>query len=199
MAIETILLGSGVVISLVLGIFNLLRSREKVAIVRSEVYPAFFCKGTRVDTKLGDESYFIHNAALSLEVCCELVLVSGHAEIEVREVELKLDKFACDKLKVYFELPHFNRLFLYAEPMNAPSSLLKIKKPIRFAAERLFESTEKFRSQYGEYHSTPELIQPLFDKLENKYEICWTRYDDKKLCWKFPDKWWCNIGKRLWG
>jgi len=202
----TIVLGIGVLISLVLGLINflwgpaILARREKVTVVNSEVYPEFLSKGARVDTRLGMGPLFIKNPALSIEASCELVLTRGQKEIEVKEVELKFDRVTSDKLKAYFQIPHQNRIYLLGEPTKV-NVLLPVKKSVQFSAERLFDCTEEFQTQYDKMGSGsyPEFIQPLLDKLETKYQICWTRYDGQRVCWKFPQKWWRNLGKRLWG
>jgi len=202
----TIILGIGVLVSLVLGVINLLARREKVEVVNSEVYPEFLPKGTRIDRPSG-ESVFLHNyAELSMEVSCELVLICGEKELEVKEVEVVLDKKVCESLRRYFHLPLRNRLQLqrvnvYEESLLPHPILLVPKKAVRFRREIYLNCTDEFAKDYEKMEggSRPDFIQSLLDKLETKYQICWTRYDNKKLCWSFPKKWWRNVGKRLWG
>ncbi len=107
----TIVLGIGVLISLVLGVINLLARREKVAVVNSKVYPQFLPKGTWLD-RPGGESIYLNYAELSIEAACELVLTSREKELEVKEVEVILDKKACKSLRRYFHIPLRNRLQL---------------------------------------------------------------------------------------
>jgi hypothetical protein len=201
----TIILGIGVLISLVLGVINLLARREKVAVVNSQVYLEFLPKGTSVDGP-GGYKISLNYAALSIEASCELVLTRGEKELEVKEVEVILDKKTCENLKRYFRIPLHNRLQLYhinayeGEPLPQPI-VLETKKTLRFKRIIPFDCTDEFETEYEKMEggSYPEFVQPLLDELETKYHICWTRYDGKRLCWRFPQKWWRNLGKRLWG
>ena len=187
-----------VVVSFVLYIWS---RREKVVVVNSEVYAEFLPKGTRVDTKLGMGPLLLKHPALSIETKCDLVLTSGQQETEVKSIEIRLDKKTSKKLKTYFRLPPRNRLDLFESNSNSPKGLLQPRKAMQFGAERLFDCTEEFKEEQEKIGSDshPDFIQPLLDELETKYHICWTRYDGKKLCWKFPEKWWGNLGKKLWG
>ena len=205
MSVETIVLSIGVVISLALGIVNLLSRREKVVIVNTEVYPEFLPKGTWLHRQDG-ESIYLTCAELSMEATCELVLTSGQKEIEVKEVEVIFNKKSYETLKRYFNVPFRNRLGLYNldvfEEKDAPLPiLLKPKRTLYFKRTLPFNCTEEFEKEYEEMEksSYPEFIQSILSELETKYQICWTRYDGKKLCWRFPNSWWRNLGKKLWG
>jgi len=207
MDMQIIGLWIGLAVTFVLGLINflwgpaILARKEKVAVVNSEVYPQFLPKGSRIDRRDGT-SIFLHNhAELSMEVNCELVLTCGEKEL-VREVQVLLDKRTCESLKRYFHLPLRNRLHL--EQINAyaeqPISLVP-KKAVRFKSEIYLNCTDEFAKDYEKMEGSfcPEFIQPLLDELETRYQICWTRYDGRRLCWKFPQRWWRNLGKRLWG
>ncbi len=182
----------------------ILSRREKVAIVNPEVYAEFVLKGTRETTYGGILT--VKNYIVSIEARCELVLTNGGKGVEVKEVEVILDKKACKSLRGYFHIPLRNRLQLShinayeGKPLPQPI-VLESKKTVRFKRKIPLNCTDKFEKEYGkmESGSYPEFIQPLLDKLEAKYHICWTRYDGKKLCWTFPQKWCRNLGKRLWG
>ena len=211
MDIQIIALWIGLFITFVLGLINflwgpaILARRDKVAVVNSEVYPEFLRKGTRERTHGGDIITLVCDV-LSIEVTCELVLTRGEKELEVKEVEVILDKRACEGLRRYFCFPLRNRLSLqqvddYGEELLLPPILLAPKKTVRFKRRIPLDCTDEFEKEYEkmESGSYPGFIRLLLDELETKYQICWTRYDGKRLCWKFPQKWWRNLGKRLWG
>ena len=92
-------------------------------------------------------------------------------------------------------------MFLYAESENTVSVVLTSKKPVRFAAERLFECTDEFINKYGNKGQVecPKDIENLIHELENGYIFNYIRYDGKILSWHFPDKWYHNLGKKIWG
>ena len=213
MDIQIIALWIGLAITLVLGLVNflwgpaILARREKIAVVRPEVYPEFLPPGTSM-RRIGGESIALIHAQLSIEARCELVLIRGEKESEVRDVEVILHEVTCNQLRRYFNLPRRNRLYL--DPIEITDistevvltrAILQPKKPMRFEDKVYLDCTDEFKKEYEKMGrgSYPEFIQPLLDELETKYQICWTRYDGKELCRHFPDKWWRNLGKRLWG
>ena len=201
---QTIILAIGVLISLVLGVINLLARREKVAIVNPEVYAEFLSKGTRENTYGGILT--LSNHIVSIEARCELVLTSEEKEVEVKEVEVILDNKTCRSLRRYFHTPLRNRLKLShtnayeGKPLPQPI-VLEYKKTVQFKRKIPLNCTAAFEAELEkmESGSYPDFIQPFLDNLETKYQICWTRYDGKRSCWKFPDKWWRNLGKKLLG
>ncbi len=205
MSIELILVGIGIL----LGIANLvywvwLAKREKVAIVNPDVYAEFLPKGYRERFPLGVIT--LARAVISIDASCELVLKAGEKELEVKGVEVILDKKTCESLGRYFEAPRHSRLYLwqvddYDKRIFPPPRSLALKKAVRFQNKIPIDCTDEFEEEYEEIESGsyPEFIQPLLDELETKYQICWTRYDGKELHWRFPQKWWRNLGKRLWG
>ena len=223
---QTIILAIGVLISLVLGVINLLARREKVAIVNPEVYIYFLPKGVQrvLEDKKPDG---IHNHALQIEVVCTLALTSGEREIEVNEVDIKLEKNVYNRLKEYFLTP-FQRQHgsapSYVLSFHLPTyaineddrhllSVLKPKTIVDFRGVNFLESTEKFDKDYEklgiapypdgfepeELIESPEFVKPILKELRTNYQICWTRYDGKRVCWRFPNRWWRNLGKKLWG
>ena len=206
MTVELILGGVGTF----LGIANFIywvwwARREKVAVVYPEVYAEFLPKGTR-ETTYGGGIVTLSNDVLAIEVKCELVLTSREKGLEVKEVEAILDNKACKNLKKYFRFPLLNRLQLShinayeGKPIPQPI-LLEPKKAVRFKRKIPLNCTDEFEKEHKktEGSSYPEFIQPFLDELETEYQICWTRYDGKRSCWKFPEKWWRNLGKKIWG
>ncbi|MBA7682010.1 hypothetical protein ES703_90356 [subsurface metagenome] len=206
MSIELILGGIGTF----LGVANLVywawwSKRDKVEVVYPAVYAEFLPKGTRVD-RPDEFKTFLNYAELSIEVSCELVLTRGEKKLEVKEVEVILDKKTYKSLKKYFQLPFRNRLTLYHVSAYGEKSIpqpivLEPKITVQFKRALPFNCTDEFEKEYKKMEdgSYPDFIQSLLDELETKYQICWTRYDDKRLCWRFPQKWWQNLGKKLWG
>jgi len=217
MSIEMILGGIGTF----LGVANLIywawwAKRDKVAVVMHESYANFVPKG-REEIGPGDKLIAVDNHSLHIHFSCALVLTSGERELEVMGVETRLHKETCEELKKYFQLPVLNRFRLYryaAEPKDRePGAILQPKKPVDFTEDRLFECTDEFEERcnksgfdlypetddYGEYSVPPDFIKPLLEQLSHKFELCWERYDGKELCWRFPQKWWRNLGKKLWG
>lgn len=203
MSIEIILGGIGTA----LGIANFFywawwAKRDKVAVAIHESWANFVPKGDE-EIGPGGKLIILNNHFLHIYVSCTLVLTSGEKEIEVRGVEIKLDKVTCEKLKRYFRLPNGNGfpLHKYApDPRNGElEAVLQPKKSVDFTEDRLFECTDKFKEEYEKLGSgsSPQFIEPLLEQLGHKYQICWTRYDGKVLCWKFPQTWWRNLGKRL--
>jgi len=218
MSIEFILGGIGTA----LGIANFVywawwAKRDKVAVVIHNNWANFVPKGKE---EIGPSGKLItvNKHSLHIYVSCALVLTSGEREIEMMGLEIKLHKETCEELKKYFQLPPGNRFAIYKyetdiEGYKELGAILQPKKPVDFTEDRLFECTDKFEEKckrsgfdlyietddYGEYTVPPDFIQPLLEKLRCNFELCWKRYDGKELCWKFPQKWWRNLGKKLWG
>jgi len=215
------------IIGTVLGVANFVywawwAKRDKVAILINERYQGFptyanFVPKGKEEIGPNEESVTVDNHSLHIHVGCALVLTSGDKELEVMGVLIRLHKETSEKLKKYFRLPPGNcfSLHRYApDPKDRELGVvLEPKKYVDFTEDRLFECTDKFEERckqlgfdlypqtddYGEYTVPPEFIKPLLEQLRYKFELCWTRYDGKELCWKFPQKLWRNLGKRLWG
>jgi len=209
---EIIGLWVGIGVTFLLGLFNLflgggiLRRREKVIVRNSEVCAEFLRKGTR-EMFYGHITRNIITLAcdvISIDASCDLVLTGGEQELEVKEVEVILDKKARKSLERYFRIRNSIELqqvdYYEGKPLSPPI-LLVPRKTARFRNKVPFDCTNEFEKEYEkmESGSYPEFVQPLLDKLETKYQICWTRYDYRRLCWRFPQKWWRNPGKRVWG
>jgi hypothetical protein len=198
------------VIGTLLGIANFVywawwAKRERVVVANSDVLPEFLPKGAHEVTPWGGEPVTLIKHSLSIWVYCELILINGEHEVEIRDVQIRFDKVNSEKAREYFRLPSLNGFLLYhVEPntnKRVSRAMIQPKKAVPFEVPRLFECTDKFEEEYEKLDSgsCPEFIQTLLDKLETKYQICLTRYDGKKLCWRFPDKWYRNLGKKLWG
>ena len=181
----------GLFITFLLGLINLLwgpailKSREKVIIA--------------IDGVFADYSPKENN--LELNICCSLVLTCGDKELQVVDVSVLFDRKAYKNLRQFFNLPHRERLALYPDNTSeenesrlrrTPSTLLEPKKLVNFSRKIFFEKSSNSKVELPD-------IQPYLDQLESKYNICWRRYDLKKVCWRFPNRWWRNLGKKLWG
>jgi hypothetical protein len=213
MDMQIIGLWIGLAITFLLGLINflwgpaILTRREKVAIVNPKVYVSFLSKSERRRTSEDIVALQCECDALSIDASCELVLTQGERELELKEVEAILDEKACKGLGRYFHLPHSNSFYLAqitdVDEIQSPftPSLLSTKQTVFFKGETSFDCTDEFEREHEKIgaDSYPEFIRPLLDKLRTEYQICWTRYDGKRLCWRFPDKWWRNLGKKLWG
>ncbi len=227
MSVELILGGIGAA----LGIANFvywawLARRERVVIVNPEVYTYFLPKGVQrvLEDKKPDG---INNHALQIGVVCALALTNGEKEIEVNEVDFKLEKDVYKRLKEYFPTPfqryhesdpsyvlsfHLSTYAINKEDRHLGASL-QPKKSVDFTGVYFLESTQKFDNEYEtlgiapypdgsepeEFIESPEFVKPILEELRTNYQICWTRYDGKELCWRFPNRWWRNLGKKLWG
>lgn len=178
--------------------------RDRVAIVIDWSLADFVPKGEETigrDQKLVTAT----DHCLHIYVGCALVLTRGQNEIEVRGVEVRLHKPTCEKLKKYFRLPTSNRFLLHTyagDPADRElGTVLQPKKSVDFTEDHLFQCTDEFKEQYENVGSgtCPDFIELLVERLGTEYQICWTRYDGKTLCWRFPQKWYRNLGKRIWG
>ena len=226
MDIQIIALWVGFAITFLLGLINflwgpaILARREKVAIVNPEVYIYFLPKGVR---SVGDfkKPTGIKNHALQIIVVCTLVLTSGEKEIGADSVYFNLNNTVYKRLKEYFRPLYAAPSYRLSFPLSTwapeiedrePMAVLQRKKPTQFVGERFVPSTDKFDEKYEnlgiqpypegsqpeEFIEAPDFAKPIVDELWTKYEISWTRYDGKEICWRFPDKWWRNLGKKLW-
>ena len=217
MSVELILGGAGTL----LGIANFIywawwSKRDKVIIVVHDNHTNFVPKG-KEEISSGQKLITVNNHCLHIYISCAVVITRGETEIEVMEVEARLHKKTCEELKKYFRMPNQDRFHLYKyapdEKDREPGVVLQPKRPVDFTEDRLFECIDKFEERckksgfdlypetddYGEYTVPPDFIKPLLDKLIYRYEICLTRYDGKQFCWKFPNRWWRNLGKKIWG
>jgi hypothetical protein len=206
MSIELILGGIGTV----LGIANFVywawwSKRDKVGVVYPYVSAEFLSKGHLVNFPLFGNIRLKRDVIL-IDAGCELFLKNGVQGLEIKDVEVRLDKKTCEKLSRYFEARRHSRFDLwqidYYDRVKATQPwILSPKKTIRFQGKIPIDCTDEYEKKHGKLKgsSIQEFIQPFLDRLETEYQICWTRYDGKRLCWIFPDKWWRNLGKKLWG
>jgi len=212
MGMQIILLWVGLSITFTLGLINflwgpaILARREKVLIVNPEVSAEFWVKGALHRSHEYTIALSEHNVLI--ETRCELLLKSMGMKLDVKEVKVILDEEACKSIKRYFQTPLKNRVYLSyinlgeETPVSrTANATLEPKQPLNFQSETFLQCTDKFNQEYEETGSDayPEFIQPLLNKLETNYQICWTRYDGKEVCWRFPNKWWRNLGKKIWG
>ncbi len=210
MDIQIIGLWVGFAITFLLGLINflwgpaILTRREKVLIVNPEVCAEFWVKGTL--NRSHGYTIALSEHSVLIDARCELLLKSMGMKLGVKEVKVILDEEACKSIKRYFQTPSKNRVHL--NYINAggetpitrtANATLEPKQPLNFQSETFLSCTDKFNQEYEQIGSdaNPKFIQPLLDRLENNYRICWTRYDGKEVCWRFPDKWWRNLGKKL--
>lgn len=208
---QIILLWVGLFITFVLGLINflwgpaILSRREKIAILNPIFLVFFLSKDTRQKASEGIIAE-CECDALGVDANCELVLTQGERKLEINEVEVILNKKACKRLERYFHLSdssfHLAQITNDEEVQNPfTPSLLSPKQPVLFKGEASFDCTDEFEKERAEMglDSYPEFIVHPMDELRAKYQIRWTRYDGKKICWRFPDKWWRNLGKKIWG
>jgi hypothetical protein len=213
MDVQIILLWIGLSITFALGLINflwgpaILTRREKVAIVNPEVYTFFVPKDMRQKASEGIIALQYECDAVQVEVSCELVLIQGEGKLEVKAVELMLDEQVLKGLENYLHPPDPDSLRLNqitdneAEEILVTPILLSTKQSLRFHGGLYLDCTdgfEKARDKIG-LDSYPKFIQGILDKVRSEYQICWTRYDGKRICWRFPDRWWRNLGKKIWG
>jgi hypothetical protein len=133
------------------------------------------------------------------------VLIRGDKELEVKKVEILFDEEAFNKVRNFFDTPQ--RMFdLHTEDFFTSGDLTECplipKKSVFFYREFHTIGNQHFIEKYGNVETNDEIsssIKSLNYELLRKYGINWTRYDGEKLCWKFPDTWWRNLGKKLWG
>ena len=181
MSVEMILGGIGTA----LGVANFvywawLARRERVVIIHPEVYTYFMPKGVQrvLEDKKPDS---IHNHALQIEVVCTLAMTNGDREIEVNEVDFKLEKNVYNRLKEYFLTP-FQRQHgpapSYVLSFHLPTyaineddrhllSVLKPKTSVDFRGVNFLESTEKF----DKLKSKDALKESLHDELKSILKI----------------------------
>jgi len=175
--------------------------RDRVAIVINEIWTYLVPKG---EEPIGPEQkrVAVTDHCLNIYISCALVLTRGEKEIEAKRVVVSLHKPTCEKLKKYFRLPDWNRfaLLTYAgagDPDDRePGGVLQPKKSVDFTRDLLFKCTDEFKEKCENIGSGtwPDFIESLIEQLGSEYEMCWTRYDDRELCWRFPQRWYRNLG-----
>ncbi|MBI4268132.1 MAG: hypothetical protein HY662_05030 [Chloroflexi bacterium] len=135
---------------------------------------------------------------LRLHVGCDLVMVRGGNETTILGVDVQFDKKIYEKLGTYFKLPLVNQSQLLTHNEEC-AILLRPKVPVSFNSWlNSFETNSRFEEEVNKAGDT--LIKSLLKQFEkSNYRLCLLRYDGKELYWKFPDKWWRNLDKKLWG
>lgn len=207
MGIELVL-GS---IGTVLGIVNIFYwawwiRRDRIIVVNAEVYPEFIPNGSWVDAPDGSRIMLHNYAELSLELKCELVLMRGHNEIDLRKVEVVFDKTILKNLKRYFTIPFRDNVHIELYPPNNHEREYQfisifLKKTAFFQRKLFFNCSEGFLEEIQEREKgyRPESLQDLLDEMAGKYQVIWTRCDGSRSRWKVPDRWYRNLGNKTWG
>ncbi len=201
MSIEVILVGIGILLGLVYFIYWAWWSkREKIVVISSDVFAFLETKNSVQKSTAAVSSPEAH--ILRLSSGCDLVLVKGEHEIKILGVKVEFDEKIYEKLSAYFELGRWNYLQLVtynsSEKFDDPETLLRPKVPVSFNGKSSFEANSKFDKEFSKLGDSPiESLLKQFNK--SNYQLCLLRYDGKELCWRFPDKWWRNLGKKLWG
>jgi len=214
MSIELILGGIGTA----LGIANFVywawwSKRERIKVFNAVFCVWFIHKGAGRANVEGKWTELTKHS-LMLAVDCELVITRGD-KMEIRGVYLEIDKQPHEILNKYFEIP-FARLSLETSDLNKQAGTVTLhpKKSIFFTREIICTGRDVLdelcdKENYPEqpeeddthqyYYKPPDFLKQVLDKTSTNYKIIYYRYDDKMVSWRFPDKWWRNLGKKLWG
>lgn len=199
-------------VGFVLGIINLLwgpgvlARREKIVVVESEVTPEFLRKGTRIDSPSHSNRVSLTRPSISIQARCTLSL-KGKERCQVSDVAIVLHRSTCKALRRWFRIPPSNSVGLgrlVYDPdteltQHLYSAVIEQGKTFSFEGSRWFDCAEEFEKTHESEKNDPmpAFIQPLLEKLECNYQVCFIRYDGKRLCWRFPQTWWRNLGKKL--
>ena len=212
MSVELILGGAGTL----LGVANFIywawwSKREKIKLVNPAFCVWFMHRGAG-KVSVGDKNVELENHSLMLAADCNIVMTSGDKEMEIKGVYLDIEEQPYEMLNQYFVVPR--RLCLESGTWDEPirTEILYPKKSIFLTNERIFPAREVFEDLCNEekypeqperdddyYYRPPDFLKRVLDKAHSNYKICFYRYDDKMISWRFPNKWWRNLGKKLWG
>jgi len=204
MSIELILGGVGTFLGLANFIYWAWWSkREKVAVISASVYAFLETKNDmqRLNAAVSSAKTY----TLRLSAGCDLVLVKGEQEIKILGVNIRFNEKLYNKLATYFELPIVNLLPLLtynSEGYSESARLLRPKVPVSFNNWVSFEARSNFEEEQGkrgDEYADVSIDSLLRQFKRGEYELYLIRYDGKVLRWKFPDKWWRNLGKKIWG
>ncbi len=212
MSVELILGGVGTF----LGIANFIywvwwSKRERIKVINPGCYVWFFPKGTE-DINHKGQRIKLKEHSLKLAVDCSLIMTGGDKEIEIKGVYFEINKEPYETLNRYFNIP-FERMILpydLGEPYK--NKVLYPKQSIQLGNERVFSgkpvldelcNKECYPEQPEEddmyCYKPPDFLKHTLDEISYNYKIIFYRYDDKMISWKFPDKWWRNLGKKILG
>ena len=205
MSVELILGGVGTF----LGVANFVywvwwAKREKITILEHRVYTRILTPDEG-ELSLSGEITKNDRVSLSITVSCLIMLLKGQ-NTEIRDVNVRFNEYAFTELSEYFQMPLSNRINLNTEESYkegntfAPISL-QSRKSVYLVNKLHCASTPKFGVAYAQDDVTQAIlhIRLLLKRLESNYNVSWVRYNGRIMCWRLPDKWWCNLGKKLWG
>jgi hypothetical protein len=143
---------------------------------------------------------------------CSLAMTQDDKEIEITGVFLDIGKQHYEILNQYFDIPT-HRLHLVSD-FNEPykNLILHPKKSIYLGREQIYTGKDVLdelcgKENYPEqpeeddlhYYKPPDFLKHTLDETSANYKISYYRYDGKMVSWRFPDKWYRNLGKKLWG
>ena len=212
MSIELILGGIGSA----LGIANFIywvwwAKRERIKVVNPTCCVWFFPKGTE-DINYKNQRIELKEHSLRLAVDCNLVMAGGDKEIEIKGAYFEIDKKPYEILNQYFNIPARRMTLPYDLDEPLKNIILYPKKSIPLGNERIFTGKDILdelcaKDNYPEkpeeddkyYYKPPDFLKNTLDETSANYKIIFYRYDDKMISWKFPEKWWRNLGKKLLG
>jgi hypothetical protein len=201
--LETIILGAGVVISLILGVINLLARREKISVLEHNIHTNILAPSEHF-LSLSGQMISSGKITLSITISCTIILLKGQ-DTEIRDAVVSFNEDVYSQLGIYFKMPLLNRISLNIEESYTRDStfepiLLQSRKSVFLVNKLQITSMPSFEKAYAENDTTQIMmkIRTLLQRLSSKYKISWVRYDGKAICWKFPDRWWRNLGKKLW-
>jgi hypothetical protein len=201
--LETIILGAGVVISLILGVINLLARREKISVLEHNIHTNILAPSEHF-LSLSGQMISSGKITLSITISCTIILLKGQ-DTEIRDAVVSFNEDVYSQLGIYFKMPLLNRISLNIEESYTRDStfepiLLQSRKSVFLVNKLQITSMPSFEKAYAENDTTQIMmkIRTLLQRLSSKYKISWVRYDGKAICWKFPERWWRNLGKKLW-
>ncbi len=185
--------------------------RERIKVVNLSHCVWFFPKGTE-DINYKNQRIVLKEHSLKLIADCNLVMTGGDKEIEIKGVYFEIDKKPYEILNQYFNILTPRMILPYNLDEPYKNIILHPKKSITLGKEQLFTGKGVLdelcaKENYPEkpekddiyYYKPPDFLKHTLDETRANYKIIFYRYDDKIISWRFPDKWWRNLGKNLWG
>ena len=213
MSVELILGGAGTLLGLANFIYWAWWSkRERIKLVNPVCCVWFMHKG-KGKVNVRDKYIELKNHALEFLVDCNMVMTRGDKEIEVKGAYFDIGKKPNEILKNYFSIARSLPLEsgTWDEPIE--NVVLYPKKSVTFSKEHLFLGKDSLdepckEENYPELpedddgkhlYKPPDFLKHVLDDIDDNYTIRFYRYDDKMISWRFPDKWWRNLEKKLLG
>ncbi|MBA7467030.1 hypothetical protein ES707_02225 [subsurface metagenome] len=196
----TIILGVGVLISLVLGVINLFARREKVIIREAKVAVSVVKKPKENQPHLNEiERIFIRNNF-------KLVRTRGQEDVYIESAYLQLNSTQCEELRAYFRIPSDARFHWeyhsFIDLSEAEHRILKINQPRFFdiygnlERKSPLQALEKEAQQSQtteERQKKQDMLNDLKEKvkkLESEYKIVWIDGKGREWQYRLPQKWW---------